>query len=66
MQGITSEHKYHLIGTCTMDGVVDDRWQVKGVNALRVINTSVFVEDVSGNITSSACAAAEGGRGGRT
>jgi len=55
-------NKYHLIGTCTMDGVVGDRWKVKGVKALRVINTSVFVEDVSGNITSSTYAAAEGGR----
>ncbi len=52
-----------MIGTCTIDGVVDDRWKVKGVKALRVINTSVFVEDVSGNITSSTYyAAAEGGR----
>ena len=61
MQGIASVHKYHLIGTCTIDGVVDDRWKVQGVKASRVINASVFVEDVSGDITRSTYAAAEGG-----
>ena len=42
--------QYHLIGTCTMGEVVDDKLKVKGVNNLRVIDASVFPGHVSGNI----------------
>lgn len=53
--------QYHLIGTCTMGEVVDDRLRVKGVKGLRVIDASVFPGHVSGNIMSSTYAVAEKG-----
>jgi choline dehydrogenase-like flavoprotein len=53
--------QYHLIGTCTMGEVVDDKLKVKGVNNLRVIDASVFAGHVSGNIMSTTYAVAEKG-----
>lgn len=53
--------QYHLIGTCTMGEVVDDRLRVKGVKGLRVIDASVFPGHVSGNIMSTTYAVAEKG-----
>lgn len=53
--------QYHLIGTCTMGEVVDDKLKVKGVNKLRVIDASVFPSHVSGNIMASTYAVAEKG-----
>jgi len=53
--------QYHLIGTCTMGEVVDDKLKVKGVDNLRVIDASVFPGHVSGNIMASTYAVAEKG-----
>ncbi|KAK5135767.1 hypothetical protein LTR08_004753 [Meristemomyces frigidus] len=53
--------QYHLIGTCTMGEVVDDKLKVKGVERLRVIDASVFPGHVSGNIMASTYAVAEKG-----
>lgn len=53
--------QYHLIGTCAMGEVVDERLKVKGVEGLRVIDASVFPGHVSGNIMSSTYAVAEKG-----
>lgn len=53
--------QYHLIGTCTMGEVTDDKLKVKGVNKLRVIDASVFPGHVSGNIMASTYAVAEKG-----
>ena len=53
--------QYHLIGTCTMGEVVDDRSRVIGAKGLRVIDASVFPGHVSGNIMSSTYAVAEKG-----
>jgi choline dehydrogenase-like flavoprotein len=53
--------QYHLIGTCTMGEVVDDRLKVKGAKNLRVIDASVFPGHVSGNIMASTYAVAEKG-----
>ena len=36
--------QYHLIGTCTMGEVVDDKLKVNGVNKLRVIDASTYYE----------------------
>ena len=53
--------QYHLIGTCTMGEVVDDKLKVKGAERLRVIDASVFPGHVSGNIMASTYAVAEKG-----
>lgn len=53
--------QYHLIGTCAMGEVVDDKLKVKGVNNLRVIDASIFPGHVSGNIMSTTYAVAEKG-----
>lgn len=53
--------QYHLIGTCTMGEVVDDKLKVKGVNQLRVIDASIFPGHVSGNIMASTYAVGEKG-----
>jgi len=53
--------QYHLIGTCTMGEVVDDKLKVKGVDQLRVIDASVFPGHVSGNIMATTYAVAEKG-----
>ncbi|KAK4574075.1 hypothetical protein LTR86_001836 [Recurvomyces mirabilis] len=51
--------QYHIIGTCAMGEVVDDKLRVKGVNNLRVIDASIFPGHVSGNIMASTYAVAE-------
>lgn len=53
--------QYHLIGTCTMGEVVDEKLKVKGVEGLRVIDASVFPTHVSGNIMATTYAVAEKG-----
>lgn len=53
--------QYHLIGTCAMGEVVDDRLRVKGVQGLRVVDASVFPGHVSGNIMATTYAVAEKG-----
>lgn len=53
--------QYHLIGTCTLGEVVDEKLKVRGVNGLRVIDASVFPGHVSGNIMSTTYAVAEKG-----
>jgi choline dehydrogenase-like flavoprotein len=53
--------QYHLIGTCAMGEVVDDRLRVKGVKGLRVVDASVFPGHVSGNIMATTYAVAEKG-----
>ena len=53
--------QYHLIGTCTMGEVVDDKLKVKGAKNLRVIDASVFPGHVSGNIMASTYMVAEKG-----
>ncbi|WAH55381.1 GMC family oxidoreductase N-terminal domain-containing protein [Pseudomonas silvicola] len=55
---------YHAVGTCKMGGdddalaVVDNRLRVRGVEALRVVDISVFPTQVSGNTNGPAMAAA--------
>jgi choline dehydrogenase-like flavoprotein len=53
--------EYHPIGTCAMGSAVDSRLRVKGVEGLRVVDASVFPNNVSGNIVSSVYATAEKG-----
>lgn len=53
--------QYHLIGTCAMGEVLDQRLRVKGVKNLRVIDASVFPGHVSGNIMATTYAVAEKG-----
>jgi len=53
--------QYHIIGTCSMGEVVDDKLKVKGVGKLRVVDASVFPGHVSGNIMSTTYAVAEKG-----
>lgn len=53
---------YHSSGTCRMgpgdDAVVDHRLRVKGVDGLRVVDTSVFPTMMSGNTNAAAMALA--------
>lgn len=51
--------EYHPIGSCAMGSAVDSRLRVKGVSNLRVVDASVFPNNVSGNIVSSVYATAE-------
>lgn len=53
--------QYHLIGTCTLGEVVDEKLKVKGVNGLRVVDASIFPGHVSGNIMASVYSVAEKG-----
>jgi choline dehydrogenase-like flavoprotein len=53
--------EYHPCGSCAMGDVLDSRLKVKGVKGLRVIDASVFPNNVSGNIVSSVYAVAEKG-----
>ncbi|EED14005.1 aryl-alcohol dehydrogenase, putative [Talaromyces stipitatus ATCC 10500] len=49
----------HLLGTCAMGIVVDERLRVKGVNGLRVVDASVIPAQVGGNILATVYAIAE-------
>ena len=51
--------EYHSCGTCAMGDTVDSRLKVKGVEGLRVVDASVFSNNVSGNIVSSVYMVAE-------
>lgn len=53
--------QYHIIGSCAMGEVVDDRLKVKGVTGLRVIDSSVFPTHISGNTMATTYAVAEKG-----
>ncbi|KAI9926160.1 hypothetical protein ASPWEDRAFT_115539 [Aspergillus wentii DTO 134E9] len=49
----------HMLGTCAMGHVVDERLRVKGVSGLRVVDASVFPTQISGNIMATVYAVAE-------
>jgi choline dehydrogenase-like flavoprotein len=49
----------HLLGTCALGKVVDDRLGVKGVRGLRVVDASVIPIQMSGNIIATVYAIAE-------
>lgn len=49
----------HLLGTCAMGRVVDERLRVKGVRGLRVVDASVLPAQVGGNILATVYAIAE-------
>ena len=51
--------EYHALGTCSISQVVDERLRVKGVKRLRVVDASVFPNNLSGNILASVYAVAE-------
>lgn len=53
--------QYHLIGTCALGEVLDQKLCVKGVRNLRVVDASVFPGHVSGNIMATTYAVAEKG-----
>lgn len=53
--------EYHPCGSVAMGQVLDSRLRVKGVEGLRVVDASVFPNNVSGNIVSSVYAVAEMG-----
>jgi choline dehydrogenase-like flavoprotein len=53
--------EYHALGTCSISEVVDERLRVKGVKGLRVVDASVFPNNLSGNILASVYAVAEKG-----
>jgi choline dehydrogenase-like flavoprotein len=49
----------HMLGTCAMGHVVDERLRVKGMGGLRVVDASVFPTQISGNIMATVYAIAE-------
>jgi len=51
--------EYHPAGSCAMGDAVDSRLRVNGVRGLRVVDASVFPNQVSGNIVSSVYMVAE-------
>jgi len=51
--------EYHPCGSCAMGDVLDSKLKVKGAKGLRVVDASVFPNNVSGNICSSVYAVAE-------
>ncbi|KAG0152856.1 hypothetical protein PDIDSM_2661 [Penicillium digitatum] len=51
--------EYHISGSVAMGDALDSRLRVKGVEALRVVDASIFPNNVSGNIVSSVYAVAE-------
>jgi len=51
--------EYHPCGSVAMGDVLDSKLKVKGVKGLRVVDASVFPNNVSGNICSSVYAVAE-------
>ncbi|KAL4987458.1 hypothetical protein BDW68DRAFT_177829 [Aspergillus falconensis] len=54
--------EYHFCGSVAMGDALDSRLRVKGAEGLRVVDASVFPNNVSGNIMSSVYAVAERGR----
>ena len=53
--------EYHGLGTCAISQAVDERLRVKGVKGLRVVDASVFPNNISGNIMATVYAVAEKG-----
>lgn len=53
--------EYHICGSVAMGDALDSHLRVKGAEGLRVIDASVFPNNVSGNICSSVYALAEKG-----
>ncbi|KAL4997457.1 hypothetical protein BDV10DRAFT_201896 [Aspergillus recurvatus] len=53
--------EYHICGSVAMGDALDSRLRVRGVEGLRVVDASVFPNNVSGNIMSSVYAVAERG-----
>ena len=51
--------EYHINGSVAMGDALDSRLRVNGVEGLRVVDSSVFPNNVSGNIVSSVYAVAE-------
>lgn len=51
--------QYHICGSLAMGDALDSRLRVKGVQGLRVVDASVFPNNISGNIMGSVYAAAE-------
>ncbi|KAL2844541.1 hypothetical protein BJY01DRAFT_235296 [Aspergillus pseudoustus] len=51
--------EYHICGSVALGDALDSRLRVKGVEALRVADASIFPNNVSGNIVSSVYAVAE-------
>jgi choline dehydrogenase-like flavoprotein len=49
----------HILGTCSMGLVTDERLRVKGVRGLRVVDASVMPSQISGNIMATVYAVAE-------
>lgn len=49
----------HILGTCAMGKVVDQRLRVKGVRGLRIVDASVIPTQISGNILATVYAVAE-------
>jgi choline dehydrogenase-like flavoprotein len=56
-EGVIQYH--HPIGTCAIGRVVDERLRVKGVEGLRIVNTSVFPMYLSAAIVATVYAIAE-------
>ncbi|KAL4972784.1 hypothetical protein BDW66DRAFT_169211 [Aspergillus desertorum] len=51
--------EYHICGSVAMGDALDSRLRIKGAEGLRVVDASVFPNNVSGNIMSSVYAVAE-------
>ncbi|KAH8816633.1 putative aryl-alcohol dehydrogenase [Xylogone sp. PMI_703] len=49
----------HILGTCAMGKVVDERLKVKGVQGLRIVDASIIPNQPSGNIVATVYAVAE-------
>ncbi|KAE8382975.1 alcohol oxidase [Aspergillus bertholletiae] len=49
----------HILGTCAMGRVVDERLHVKGISGLRVVDASVIPTQISGNVMATVYAVAE-------
>ena len=53
--------EYHICGSVAMGDALDSHLRVKGAEGLRVIDASIFPNNVSGNICSTVYALAEKG-----